>query len=569
MLLQLDIKNIALIEEVSIELGAGLNVLTGETGAGKSIIIDSINAILGERVSKDIIRTGEDRAFVEAAFQIDNGYLADIWSEMGVEPEEDGTLILSREITQSGRNICRVNGKMAAVSLLKQIGERLIDVHGQHDNQSLLKTDKHIELLDSFGGDSIKLIKEEYLALLEQYKETCSRIKAISGNPGERERKIDLLKFQINEIKSAKLKNNEEELNKQKLLLTNAEKIKEALTITYSLLSSGERGEQTAVDSINSALSQLSSITRLDSCYEEMYNRIKEALYQLEDIADDVRKNCENIEYDPKLLEEIEERLDQIFKLKRKYGATIDDINAYCLKSEEQLEQLEKSKEYITKLRQQQTDLAEKLMNKSKKLNEERRRAAHILESKIGEQLDELEMKNSKFKVDIQFNDASDKESDIKFTRNGLDKVEFLISPNLGEPLKPLAKIASGGEMSRVMLAIKNILAEVDKIPTMIFDEIDTGISGKAAQKVGEKLADISEGHQVICVTHLAQIACMADNNYLIEKVSNVSSTSTNVIMLDKNKKIREIARLIGGTLTTDTSLKYAEELINSSRIGK
>lgn len=568
MLLQLDIKNIALIEEVSIEMGAGLNVLTGETGAGKSIIIDSINAVLGERVSKDIIRTGEDKAYVEAAFQIDNACFDDIWNVMGMEPEEDGTLILSREITQSGRNICRVNGKMVALSLLRQIGERLIDIHGQHDNQSLLKTESHIDLLDSFGGDSIKQIKEEYLTLLEQYKENRSRIKAISGNPGERERKIDLLKFQINEIKSAKLKNDEEELNKQKLLLTNAEKIKESLSVTYSLLSSGERGEQAAVDSINSALSQLSSITRLDSCYEDMYNRIKEALYQLEDIADDVRKNCDNIEYDPKLLEEIEERLDQIFKLKRKYGATIDDIIKYCEKSEEQLEQLEKSEEYITKLRQQQAELVEKLLNRSMKLNEERRRAASILESRIGEQLDELEMKNSKFKVDIEYNDTAD-ENGIKFTRNGLDKVEFLISPNLGEPLKPLAKIASGGEMSRVMLAIKNILAEVDKIPTMIFDEIDTGISGKAAQKVGEKLAGISEGHQVICVTHLAQIACMADNNYLIEKVSNNSSTNTNVIMLDRDGKIREIARLIGGTFTTDTSLKYAEELINSSKIIK
>jgi DNA repair protein RecN (Recombination protein N) len=569
MLLQLDIKNIALIEKVSIEMGVGLNVLSGETGAGKSIIIDSINAVLGERVSKDIIRTGEDKAFVEAVFQIDNESFDDLWNVMGMEPEEDGTLILSREITQSGRNICRVNGKMVPLSLLKRIGERLIDIHGQNDNQSLLKTESHIELLDSFGGDSIKQVKEEYLALLEQYKENRLKIKAISGDPGERERKIDLLKFQINEIRSAKLKNNEDELNKQKLLLTNAEKIKESLSVAYNMLTSGEHGEQAAVDSINNALSQLSSITRIDSCYEDIYNRLKEISYQLDDIADDIRKNCENIEYDPKLLEEIEERLDQIFRLKRKYGDTIDEIIAYCERSEEKLEQLEKSEEYIIKLRQEKSELAEKLLNRSRKLNEERRKAAGILESRIGEQLDELEMKNAKFKVSIEFNDTAEGENDIKFTRNGLDRVEFLISPNLGEPLKPLAKIASGGEMSRVMLAIKNILADVDKITTMIFDEIDSGISGRAAQKVGEKLAEISAGHQVICVTHLAQIACMADNNYLIEKVSNSSSTNTNVIKLDRDGKIHEIARLIGGTFTTDSSLKYAEELINSSKTAK
>ena len=567
MLLQLVIRNIALIDEVNIELGDGLNILTGETGAGKSIIIDSINAVLGARVSREIIRTGSEKALVEAVFQIDGERFRDVLDEIGMDPEEDGTMILSREITQSGRNTCRINGKMVAVSLLKAIGERLIDLHGQHDNQSLLKTEKHIELLDSFGGEPVQILKREYAAFLEQYRETKARLKTMSGDPGERERKIDLLQFQINEIKKAKLKaGEEEELNRQKLLLVNAEKIAGSLSLVYNLLYSGEQGGRPTTDVMNEALAQLSTISRLEEGYEELYKRLQDILYQLDDLTEDVRKNNENVEYNPALLEEIEDRLDIIYKLKRKYGSSIPNILQFCTETEKQLEEMVKTEESQLLLKTKQTELEERLYEASCKLNAERVKAASLLEDKIGEQLDDLEMKKSRFKADIQFDTPFEGIVGRKYSQNGLDRVEFLISANAGEPLKPLSRIASGGEMSRIMLAIKTILAEVDKIPTMIFDEIDMGISGKAAQKVGEKLSYISLGHQAICVTHLAQIACRADNHYLIEKITEKETTKTIVSRLNDDNIVKEIARLIGGAVNSDTSLKFAEEMLNNAK---
>lgn len=567
MLLQLDIHDVALIDEVSIELGSGLNILTGETGAGKSIIIDSINAVLGDRVSREIIRTGSEKALIEAVFQIPDNQIRDVLNEMGMEPEEDETLILSREIAQSGRNTCRINGKMVAASFLKTLGERLIDLHGQYDNQSLLKTEFHIDLLDSFGGETTEKIKQEYLLLLDEYKDTKAKLRSLSGDPGERERKIDILRFQIDEISKAKLKvGEEEELNKQKLLLSNAEKISGSLSQAYNLLLSGESNGRPALDSMNEALSQLSFITKLEDQYLDMYKRLQDLVYQLDDLTEDIRKNSDNVEYNPDLLEEIEDRLDLIYKLKRKYGSDITEIYHTFSACERQLEEIEKSEEYAVLLKDKQTDLENQLYHASCKMDAERKKAAAILEEKIGLQLDDLEMKKAKFKVDIQFDIGLESPGGRKFTQNGLNKVEFLISANAGEPLKPLSKIASGGEMSRIMLAIKTILAEVDKIPTLIFDEIDSGISGKASLKVGEKLAYISLGHQVVCVTHLAQIACMADYHYLIEKMIYEDTTKTKVSSLDGNHKIREIARLIGGIDASETSLKYAEEMINNAK---
>lgn len=567
MLLQLDIHNIALIDEVSIALESGLNILTGETGAGKSIIIDSINAVLGDRIPRDIIRTGAEKALVEAVFQVDTKQVEEILNEMGMELEEDGTLILSRELTLSGRNTCRVNGKMVAASFLKKLGECLIDLHGQHDNQTLLKTESHMELLDSFGGETIKCIKQEYLSLLEQYRRVRAELKALSGDPGERERKMDLLRFQTDEIRKAKLKAGEEEdLNRQKLLLTNSLKISSSLTAAHSLLLSGETGGRSALDVMNEALSCLNTISKLDDSYEEMHKRLQDFIYSTADLAEDLRRNFESVENDPALLEEIEERLDLIFKLKRKYGATIPEILQYLDSAEKQLTEIEKSEELTIALTDKLTELDKQLFDTSYRLNGERLKAASILEDRIGQQLDDLEMKKSRFHVDIQFNEGSAVPGTGKYTQNGLNKVEFLISANAGEPLKPLARIASGGEMSRIMLAIKTILAEVDKIPTMIFDEIDIGISGKAAQKVSEKLSYISIGHQVICVTHLAQIACMANHHYLIEKIIDEDSTKTIVNKLDGGEKIREIARLIGGGESSKASLKFAEEMINNAK---
>lgn len=567
MLLQLDIHNVALIDNINIELGEGLNVLTGETGAGKSIIIDSINAILGERISRELIRTGRDKARVEAVFQVDNERFADIFGEMGLEPEEDGVLILSREINQAGKNTCRINGKMATVTMLKSFGERMIDIHGQHDNQSLLKLENHLTLLDSFGGDAIHGMLGRYGRLLEEYRQTRTRLKSITGDAGERERKIDLLKYQIDEIKKARLKKNEEEeLNRQRTLLANSEKVVNSLTTAYELLFSGSNGRNSSYDIINEAISALSFIARLDGRFESLAKRLQDVSYQMDDIIEDVRKEKDGTEYSPDLLEETDERLDLIYRLKRKYGATAAEVLDYCAGAETQLEELIGSEETVAALQKKLAELEGELFEAARKLNGLRGDAARVLEARIGSQLDELEMKRAQFKVDIQFDREPGPGGERSFTKNGLDRVEFLISPNVGEPLKPLARIASGGEMSRVMLAVKTILADVDRISTLIFDEIDSGISGKASQKVGEKLSFISKNHQVLCVTHLAQIACMADRHFLIEKVVDEDTTRTLVQRLDETRINDEIARLLGGSRDSEASVSYAREMLENAR---
>ncbi|NTV90131.1 MAG: DNA repair protein RecN [Clostridiales bacterium] len=568
MLLQLNIRNIALIDEVDIELGEGLNILTGETGAGKSIIIDSINAILGERVSKDLIRTGKDRALVEAVFIVDNGRFTDIFGETGIEPEEDGTLIISREFSVTGKNTCRINGKMATVSMVRSFGERLVDIHGQHDNQSLLRVESHSGMLDSFGGDVIRELKELYSRQLNEYREISSRLKGLTGGAGEREKKIDLLRYQTEEIRKAKLKVNEEEdLNKQRLLLSNSEKISGALSSAYELLFSGSNMKNSAIDIINEAFGELQTISKLDEKFKNLETRLNDLVFQLEDVAGEIRSERDGVEFDPGILEEIDERLDVIFKLKRKYGGSISEVLSYCSSSQEQLDELQRSEEIIDGLEKRLAAAEKVLFTTAVSLNAERKKAAAILEDRITVQLEELEMKKARFKVEIRFDEAGTQDGNRKkYGQNGLDRIEFLISPNAGEPLKPLAKIASGGEMSRIMLAIKTILADVDSIPTLIFDEIDIGISGKASQKVAEKLSYISRRHQAVCVTHLPQIASMADNHFLIEKISGDNTTKTSIRRLEGKSISGELARMLGGDGGSERSLAYAEELISNAR---
>lgn len=567
MLQQLQIQNIAIIDKVEIELGEGLNVLTGETGAGKSIIIDSINAILGERLSKDLIRAGKDKALVEAVFVIDDDRLNGLFEEFGIEPEEDGTLIISREFTLSGKNTCRVNGKIATVSMLKQLGEMLIDIHGQHDNQSLLRTESHIDLLDSFGDGSIHSLKNNYTEKLSKYREIKARLKSLSGDKNDRERKIDFLKFQIDEIRKAKLKpNEEEELNKQRIILQNSEKIISNFSSAYELIGVGTKGEKSASDTIGEVLSLIGEISKLDDSYAAVLKRLEGISFELEDIVGEVRSIRDGIEYNPELLEEIEERLDLIYKLKKKYGETIEEVIEFMANAKIELEDIQNNEEMVNKLRDELKKIDDDLYNLAKDISAKRKHAAGLLEGKIGTELNDLEMKNARLKVNVEFDESFDEGSARKYNHNGLDKVEFLISTNAGEPLKPLAKIASGGEMSRIMLAIKTILAKVDKISTLIFDEIDIGISGKAAQKVGEKMSYISRNHQVISVTHLAQIACIADNNYYIEKAAKADSTSTTVRKLKENEVRSEIARIIGGANISDITLKHAEEMIDYAK---
>ncbi|OPZ89015.1 MAG: DNA repair protein RecN [Firmicutes bacterium ADurb.Bin419] len=567
MLQQLQIQNIAIIDKVEIELGEGLNVLTGETGAGKSIIIDSINAILGERLSKDLIRTGKDKAVVEAVFTIGDDRLNDLFEEFGIEAEEDGTLIISREFTLGGKNTCRINGKIATVSMLKQFGEKLIDIHGQHDNQSLLRTESHIDLLDSFGDESIHNKKNNYVEKLAQYREIKNRLKKLSGDKNDRERKIDFLKFQIDEIRKAKLKPNEEEqLIKQRTILQNSEKILSTLSMAYELIGIGNKSEKSASDTIGEAMSLMSDISKLDEKYAAILKRLESISFEFEDIVCEIRSSRDEVEYDPELLEQIEERLDLIYKLKKKYGATIEEVCAFLENAQKELENIQNNEEMVNKLRDELVKVDEELYAIAKDISSKRKSAAKLLEDKIGSELSDLEMKNAVLKVNVEFDESIDEGGARNYGHNGLDRVEFLISTNSGEPLKPLAKIASGGEMSRIMLAIKTILAKIDKISTLIFDEIDIGISGKAAQKVGEKMSYISRNHQVISVTHLAQIACIADNNYYIEKVTNAESTSTSVRRLREDEVRTEVARIIGGANISDITLKHAEEMIDYAK---
>lgn len=566
MLQRLEIQNIAIIDRVEIELGEGLNVLTGETGAGKSIIIDSINAILGERMSKELIRTGRDKAVVEAVFQVKTDRLSDLLESFGIECEEDGALIISREFTASGKNICRINGRIATVSMLKKIGERLIDVHGQHDNQSLLRTESHIELLDSFADDKINILKDEYLKHFESYREIKNRFKSLFGDAGERERKIDILKFQIDEIMKASLKaGEEEEIEKQRDVLINYEKIISTLSNAYEALDSGGKLGISALDRINKSVSDFGNIQDYDDKYSTLKKRLEALSYELEDIVSEIRELRDGIEYEPSVLEQLEERLDVLYRLKKKYGDSIEGILEYLENAKKELDELVNNEEIIKRLKEDLKREDEKLYKLAKDIYGERVKTAGLLENSIGSEFCDLEMKNTRLKVNIEFDDSMN-DGERRYNNNGLDRVEFLISTNAGEPLKPLAKIASGGEMSRIMLAIKTILANVDKMPTMIFDEIDTGISGIAAQKVGEKLCYISKNHQVISVTHLAQIACMADNNYYIEKVTKDGSTQTAVNCLDEEGKRNEIARIIGGAKVSDIAIKHAEEMLDYAR---
>lgn len=566
MLQQLEIRNVALVERVSIEFGSGLNILTGETGAGKSIIIDSLQAILGERLSKDIIRTGTDKALVEAVVGIDDSRPRDVLKEFGIEPEEDGTIIISREFNLAGKNTCRINGKLVTLTALKEIGELLVDVHGQHDNQSLLRTDSHLELLDAFGGTRIKTLKNEYEILFEEYKKTKQKLKAYTGDDGEIERRVDLLKYQVSEIESAGLKPDEEdELIRKRTILANSEKIMAALTDAYDNLFTGGKGGKASIDSINEAVSDISSITRFDEKYESIAEKLREATYVLQDIAEEIRNERDANEYDPQELGLIEERLDLLYRLKKKYGGSIKSVIEYYENAVNELDEIGRSEENVRILNSELEKLERSLFSAAKKLHEARATAAEKLEGLIDSQLEDLEMKKAKFKVGIDFDNSDQPLSERHYGLNGMDRIEFLISPNAGEPLKSLSRIASGGEMARIMLAIKTILADVDRIPTLVFDEIDIGISGKASQRVGEKLSLVSRNHQVLCVTHLPQIACMADSHFQIRKESSGDRTETRVECLAGKAVENEIARILSGSEISDTTRKLAAEMLQSA----
>lgn len=562
MLTKLNIKNIALIDSLSVDLSEGLNVLTGETGAGKSIIIDSLSLVLGERADREIIKYGTEKASVEAFFENIPQDAQKKLEALGIEMQQE--LVLSREITVSGRNICRINGTLVNNSALREISSLIIDIHGQHEHQSLFNTASHIVLLDKYANNSalLKKVEQDYNNL----RQVEEKLNELGVSDGERERRLDLLKYQINELKEAELKGAEyEELKSKRQVLLNAEKIAGALEQAFSDLSGSDT--KGAMPLVHSALREIQRISALSEKYSSIEQRIEEAYYLLEALADEIRSFKNELEYDGDHLEAIEKRLDTITRITRKYGGTVENALGYLNKCIAELNEIENAEQTIEQLNQKRRQLIGDLYNSSLELSESRRKHALELEKEVLRELNELGMNRSGFHV--QFNDIPKLEQFLDntdlFSKKGFDKAEFLFSANLGEPLRPLARIASGGEASRIMLAFKNISASLDEINCMIFDEIDTGISGAMAYTVADKLARISRERQVICITHLAQIACMADTHYLIEKHEIGNSTYTKVERLNKERRVLEVARLIGVQGQSDHGIAHAQEMINNS----
>ena len=532
----LHIENIGIIDDLSIELGEGFNVLTGETGAGKTLIIDSLQILAGGRFSKEMIRTGEPSSFVELSlFLPGRGF-------------EDDTVIISRETNLSGKNICKINGRLATVSELREFMKNVIDIHGQNDNQSILDKETHIEYVDRFAGNKLLSLHKEYEELYEKRNKIKQELKRNYGDEKEKQRKVDLLKYQINEIDIAKLQpNEEEELNGKRKIILNSELIAENVkSADYNI-------NETALEAVNTAVRSLEKISNLDEKYSKVLQELETVYYELEEAARDISSLNEDNNFDEEERNQIEERLDLIFSLKRKYGNSIEEILEYGDKIKQELYEIENLEEYTNKLKKDIKNIEEKMYDLADKMYKIRCDVAKKLDDKITAELIDLEMKNAKFHVNI--------EKTEEFNKNGLDKIEFLIATNFGDTFKPLIKIASGGEMARIMLGIKKVLADVDRVPVLVFDEIDTGISGVAANKVAEKLKAIAKSHQVLCITHLAPIAAKGDNNFYINKQIEDGKTKTRVKKLNKEEKIKEIARIATGEIT-EVSLKHAQHLI-------
>ena len=531
----LHIKNIGIIDDLSVNLNEGFNVLTGETGAGKTLIIDSLQILAGGRFSKEMIRRGEKMSYVEASIYIKK------------ETGEEENIIVSREINLAGRNLCKINGRLVTVNELKEFMQNVIDIHGQNDNQTILDPGSHIEFLDDYIGLELKGIKEEYENQYDMYIKVKNELKMNYGDDMEKQRKIDLLRYQVNEIVEADLKlNEEEEIEGRLRIINNSEKIASNLNEAYYLLNDNILGELSLV------LRAIDKISNIDEKYLELASRIRSSYYEIEEAEIDLYSYKDDMEFDEEEKQKLENRYDLIQDLKRKYGNNITEILKYKEKIEKELFDIENLDEYINKLKKDKAEIEGRLTVLADKMSNLRKEISKELAERINLELKDMEMKSAKFYVQV-----TDEE---KFNSNGLNKVEFLIITNVGEEYKPLIKIASGGEMSRIMLGIKKVLSDVDKVPVLIFDDIDTGISGVAAKKVGYKIREISKKHQVICVTHLATIVAKGDYNYFISKKVEEDKTKTSIKLLDEEEVIKEIARISTGEVT-EISMKHAREL--------
>ena len=548
MLSVLHIENIAVIEQAEILFEGGFNVLTGETGAGKSIVIDAISAILGERTYRDVIRTGANRAFVSAIFTNIPQY--DWFSENQVEfdPQE---LQVQREIYADGRNVCRVNGRPVSVASLKKLGGRLINIHGQHDSQQLFDEENHLTYLDAFARDEQEL--EAYQQAFSAMQSVQREIQKLSMDESEKLRLVETLTFNIEEIRAANLVSGEEEqLKERRKVLQNTEKLSDALRMADEALYGGDSSDG-AAGLLSNAEHALSRVSTISADMQTLHQKISDLMYSVQDAADELRAMRDDLSYSEGELEEIEERLDAIHKLKRKYGASVEDVLAYLADSEQRLDEIEFASDRIETLKKREAELQKETIRQGEILREKRLSAAQAMESRICDELRQLDMPKIRFVCEF---------TPQQPMQTGLDSVRFLMSANVGENLKPLSKVASGGELARIMLAMKQVLAQQDGVPTLIFDEVDAGVSGRAAQKVAYKLWTVSKGRQVLCVTHLPQIAAMADAEYTVEKRVENERTYTSVLHLDESGRKQELARLIGGSMITETTLAGAAELL-------
>lgn len=535
MISTLHIKNIGIIDEIMIDFSKGFNILTGETGAGKTLIIGALGIVAGGRFSKEMIRKGENHSFVEVSIYLPNHPKA-----------VDGNIIISREIFENGRNTCKINGRLVTVNELKEFMNNIINIHGQNDNQNLLNKENHIKYLDKFLGKEFLSKKNEYTELYNKYVDINRKLKENYGDEKEKQRKLDLLNYQVNEIKNASLKINEdEELEEQRNLIVNAEKISKSLNEADMQIN------ENALNSISIAIKNLEKIEDINIKYQKTLTSLKSNYYDLQEIAIDLNHYNSDTCFEEKERDEIENRIDEINDLKRKYGNTIEEILNYKNEVEEEIDKIENLEEKNKELKTELTKITVELEKRAIELHETRQKYGIELETKINSELADLEMPNAKFKINIE---------NTNFNKDGTDEIEFLITTNKGEDFKPLIKTASGGEMSRIMLAIKTVLSDVDEVPILIFDEIDTGISGKAGNAVGEKLKTISKNHQVIIVTHLASIAAKGDSNYYIYKEVEGDNTKTRIKNLNEQEVIEEIARIASG-IVSEISLKHAMEL--------
>ncbi len=538
MITSLHIKNIGIIDDLTIDLNKGLNVLTGETGAGKTLIVDSLGIIAGGRFSKDMLRRGQNVSFVELSLNLPN-----------YENTIDGNVIVSREINTSGKNLCKINGRLVTVTELRNFMKNIIDIHGQYDNQTLMDSEFHTKYLDKFIGTTMSNKLKEYQDLYNEYKKLNAMLKNNYGDDMEKRRKLDLLKYQYKEIKGAKLKNGEDEqLEEKRKIMMNSEKVAEALNLVSSNL------EGTVIDVVNESIRAFEKIENVDERYSQKLSELKNIYYEVQELSRDVCSMNEDTYFDENERNQVEERLDEIYSLKRKYGNTIEEILKYQDELESEINRIENLDEENQKTKEKIQNLTQEMNEICEKITKERKEKSIILNEKINNELKELEMKNARFMASVI--------EDEEFSMNGKSHTEFMIATNLGEEAKKLDKIASGGEMSRIMLAIKTVLSDIDEVPVLIFDEIDTGISGKAANSVGIKLKRIAQSHQVLIVTHLAPIAAKGEYNYYIYKEVKNEKTNTKIKLLNEEETLKEIARISSGEVT-EIAMSHARELRN------